>query len=233
MTVLTALQAACTRGIALTKPNAVFGQSTRELVELAALAQQAADMIAVSHEWQKFLKLATVTGDGSTTDFDLPDDFKRLPLDTKMISTANQAPLLHVSDRNEWLGMIIRGDQLIVPAWIIYSDQVHFNPALSSTDTAKYWYQTDQIVKAADNSLKAAFTIDTDTFRLDEELLTLCVVWLWRALKGLAYAEEMATYERRLSKFIAADGGQEVISVGSNPFPRMGTAAYPFTIADS
>ena len=70
MSLLTVFQQACTSGIALEKPSAVYGSTTREHIELAAIANEMAAMIAASHEWQILNKIAVITGDGSAEDLD-------------------------------------------------------------------------------------------------------------------------------------------------------------------
>ena len=39
------------------------------------------------------------------------------------------------------------------------------------------------------------FTSDTDTTELNEELLTLSLIWRWNRAKGLDYAEDMRNFE--------------------------------------
>ena len=66
----------------------------------------------------------------------------------------------------------------------------------------------------ADNSTKAAFTADSDTFRLDEELLKLGIVWQWKASKGYPYAEDMANYEKQMNACLQKDAGSKPIVSG-------------------
>jgi len=228
MTVLKAMQDACVAGVALDKPDAVFGTATRELVELGQIAQQVADEIALAHEWSELDVLETMTGDGATTAFNLPGDYRRMLTDTQVWSSIQNTPLPLIKNRNTWLGEIIRGDVPIVARCIIYGGQFQFNPAPADGELVKYWYQSTEIVTAADASTKDEFTADTDTFRLDETLLKLGIIWKWRHTKGLPYAEHMNDYERRLSKLIAPDAGTETISLGGEPFAAHGDQmAYP------
>jgi hypothetical protein len=228
MAVLKAIQDACLGGVALDKPGAVFGTSTRELLELTQIVQQAADEIALAHEWSELDVLETMTGDGSTTAFTLPSDYRRMLTDTQVWSSVQNTPLPLIKNRNTWLGEIIRGDVPIVARCIIYGGQFRFNPAPASGELVKYWYQSSEIVTAADASTKAELTLDTDIFRLDETLLKLGIIWKWRHMKGLPYAEHLNNYERRLSKLIAPDAGTETIALGGMPFLAHGDQmAYP------
>lgn len=229
MSLLTVFQQACTSGIALDKPSAVFGSSSREHIELANIANEMAAMIAASHEWQVLNKIATITGDGTSEDWDLPTDFDRMLDKSQLWSSSLETPLSPISDRDEWLGMDVQSFDFVINAWILYAGQIHIKPALSSGVTAKYFYQSD--LWALDGSTPAAeFTADDDTFRLDERLLKLGIIWKWREMKGLPYAEDLATYERLLAKLIARDKGSRIIRIGRAGMPRDATYAYPKSI---
>ena len=230
MTLLTVFQDACTSGIALDKPSAVFGSSTREHLELATLANEAAEMIVQSHEWQALNRIATITGDGSTEDFDLPSDYDDMLDKSQLWTSSLETPLTPISDRDEWLGLDIQSFDFVVNAWILYGNQIHIKPALADAVTAKYWYRSD--LYGVDNGATniSAFTADTDSFRLDERLLKLCLIWLWREQKGLPYAENLATYERLLAKLIARDKGSRIIRIGRPSLPRDAIYAYPKSI---
>lgn len=231
MTILTVIQDACVSGIALERPTAVYGSSVREHLELGAVANEMADMIVASHDWQKLQRLATITGDGSTTAFDLPSDYARMALETQLWSSVIEGPLLAVRDKDVWLQAVTRNYEFLTNAWTIYGDQIHFRPALDSGETVTYWYQSDLTVQPSSGSNKTAFDADTDTFRLDERLLKLGIIWKWREMKGLPYAEDMATYERLLSKLMTADRGPAVLTSGSSNLSEMGRLAYPWSLS--
>src|SRR4051812_47735343 len=75
---LTIIQEVCAV-IGLTVPDAVFGQTTRELVELQSLANEMAYRIAVdTHDWTTLKQLVLLTGDGVSEGFYLPDDYARM-----------------------------------------------------------------------------------------------------------------------------------------------------------
>lgn len=231
MTVLSAIREACGSGIALDRPGAVFGSAVREHIELADIANEMASMIALSHEWQALQKLATITGDGTTEDFALPADYRRMLNETQLWSEMIDGPLLMVRDRDTWLNAITKDYEFLTNAWILYGDELHFRPALDTSEVVRYWYQTNHIVRANDTTLKEAFTSDEDTFRLDERLLKLGIIWKWREMKGLPYAEDLATYERLLSKLIHQDRGPSVLRDGGSPLTGIGRLAYPWNIA--
>jgi len=229
MSLLTVFQQACTSGIALEKPAAVYGSTTREHVELANIANEMAAMIAASHEWQILNKIATITGDGTTEDFSLPSDFDRMLDKSQLWSTSLETPLSPISDRDQWLELDIKSFDFVINAWIIYGGQIHIKPALSTGVQVKYWYQSNLWGLNGATPI-SEFTADTNTFRIDERLLKLGIIWRWREMKGLPYAEDLATYERLLAKLAMRDKGSRIIRLGKAVLPRDTTVAYPQSI---
>lgn len=229
MSLLTVFQQACTSGIALEKPSAVYGSTTREHVELANIANEMAAMIAASHEWQILNKIAVITGDGATEDFALPADFDRMLDKSQLWSTSLETPLSPISDRDDWLELDIKTFDFVINAWIIYAGEIHIKPALSTGVQVKYFYQSNLWGLNGATPI-SEFTADTNTFRIDERLLKLGIIWKWREMKGLPYAEDLATYERLLAKLAMRDKGSRIIRLGKAVLPRDTTVAYPQSI---
>ena len=226
MSLLTVFQQACTSGIALEKPSAVYGSTTREHIELANVANEMAAMIAASHEWQILNKIAVITGDGSTEDFALPADYDRQLDKSQLWSTSLETPLSPISDRDEWLGLDIKSFDFIINAWIIYAGEIHIKQPLASAVEVKYFYQSNLWGLNGATPI-SEFTADTDTFRIDERLLKLGIIWKWREMKGLPYAEDLATYERLLAKLAMRDKGSRIYRLGKAQMPRDAIFAYP------
>jgi hypothetical protein len=226
MSLLTVFQQACTSGIALEKPAAVYGSTTREHIELANIANEMAAMIAASHEWQILNKIAVITGDGTSEDFALPADYDRQLDKSQLWSTSLETPLSPISDRDQWLELDIKSFDFIINAWIIYAGEIHIKPPLVSAVQVKYFYQSDLWGLNGSTPI-SEFTADTNTFRIDERLLKLGIIWKWREMKGLPYAEDLATYERLLAKLIMRDKGSRIYRIGKAQMPRDAIFAYP------
>lgn len=230
MTTLSVIQDACTSGIALEKPTAVFGSTTREHIELASLLNEAGAMIAEAHEWQTLNRIATITGDGTDEDFTLPTDFSRMLDKSQLWSSSLETPLTPISDRDEWLGLEVQAFDFVINAWIIYGNEIHIKPALASGVTVQYFYQSHHWARSAAPTNIDQFSADTDTFRLNERLLKLALIYKWREMKGLPYAENMADYQYLLAKLINRDKGSRIIRIGKAGMPRDTTVAYPQSI---
>lgn len=58
-----------------------------------------------------------------------------------------------------------------------------------------------------------AWQADTDIPRLDYQLLILGTIWRWKKLKGLEYAEDFNTYERRVMDALGRSGGRNRLNL--------------------
>jgi|UniRef100_A0A6H1ZB64 hypothetical protein len=229
MTLLSVVQSVA-KVVAVDVPDQVASSTDREHVELFALANEMAERIASGHEWQILSRIHTLTGDGTTEDFDLPSDYARMLVKSQVWSSSLETPLSPISDLDKWLGLDVQSFDFVVNAWIIYGGQMHIKPALASAVTAKFFYQSNLIVAPASGSNKALFTADDDTFRLDERLLTLGMIWQYRAYKGVPYGEDMVNYESYLARLVARDKGSRMLRIGKVRMPSDVTVAYPQAI---
>lgn len=232
MTVLSVAKDVC-KVIGLAEPDALVSSTSREYVELAETMQEMADRIAEGHEWQVLSRIATITGDGTEEDHDLPTDYDRMLVKSQVWSSSLETPLSPISDLDEWLGMDVQSFDFVINAWTIYGGQMHIKPALASGVTAKYYYQSNLIFQPTSGANKAAFSSDDDTFRLDEGLWKLGVIYQWRMNKGQPYAENMADYEERKARLVTRDKGSRMIRIGRVRFPGDAKVAYPQSITGS
>lgn len=229
MTVLSAIQAAC-KVIGETVPADVYAATDRPGVELAAVANTMALRIANGHDWQLLKRIHTLTGDGTTEDFDLPSDYDRMLVKAALWSSEFTGRLRHIPDADEWLGLDVQDVDLVQNAWTLYGGQIHIKPAPADDETVKFFYISNLIIAPATGSNKVAFTADTETFRLSEKLLELGIIWQWRANKGFPYAEDLANYEDLHERLIVRDGGSKTLAVGTARMPTGVTAAYPWSL---
>jgi hypothetical protein len=232
MTCLSACQSALVRLIGK-KPATVFSSSEQTVVEIADLVTEVGVDIMKSHDWQALTKIQSVAGNGTDTAFPLPDDYDRMVL-AQGVSDANSWfwGYTQVPDMDTWI-MIQNGFYLGIVApgwWMLTGGQFQFNPAPASGATAKYPYVSKNFAIDPSGTPKGAFINDNDTFVLDERLLTLGLIWRWRAQKRLEYAEDMQTYEIALSQAQARDRGATVIRSNGRYRPTNTRFGWPWTL---
>lgn len=229
MTILSSVQNAC-RYLNQDVPSALVSSTEAFQVNILAVANQVAKSIARAHDWRLFTTLKTQAGDGTTTAFSLPADYDRMPVEGKIFLTSLNAPLTRVYDMEDWLRIQINNTGNVPGWWIILGGMLNIYPAMASTNSAKYYYQSNLIIAPSSGSNKTEFTLDTDTFRLSEHVLTLGIIYRWRAAQGLEAMSEMANFNVALAQEVARDKGPRVLKIGRLRMPDGVTPAYPGTV---
>lgn len=229
MTVLTAIQNV-SAAIALDRPEAVFSSTEREHFELQVLANTCGLYIARDYEWQALKAVATLTGDGTRTAFDLPADYDRMLKVAELRSSRCITTLTHITGSDRWLDMEIRQVNQVAGMWTLHGGEIHIRPAPSAGEEVKFFHMSKLWARDDQNTLKDGFSKDSDVFRLSEALLELCMIWKWRAQKGLPYAQDQDNYEDAKEKLITADKGSRIIAIGRSRRLRGATTTYPTAI---
>lgn len=230
MTVLTAMQSAAIRLVGR-RPTVFFDASDTFQVELCDLVNEVAADVAKYQDWQALIRLGTVTGDGSTTEFALPDDYDRMLVNADIADLTSWFWGYYAyKDINAFLYAEARDFNAAPGGWVIYGNQLRFAPAPADAVTATFPYITANWAIGESTAPKAAFTADTDTFALPERLLTLGLVWRWRENKTLDASGDQEAFVKALDEYAAKDGGSRVYRRNARrAFP--GThAAYPYEL---
>lgn len=223
MSLLTACQKA-SRLLSLPVPASIVGASGTNEAMLFELANEEARDLARRHYWsaltstKTFVSTATELQSGA-----IPTDFDRMIPDTFWNRSKRQrvAGPLNAQAWQQRQASISVG---VREEWRRLSDGLHMLPVPAAGLTYAFDYIANTPVRASGGAAKTEFTVDTDTFALDEELLKLGLIWRFRQRKGLSYAEEMKSYELRVETGITSDLGSEAIAIGS------GTAAESFSL---
>lgn len=201
-------------------------------MEIADLATDVAVDIMKSHDWRALTKLYTLTGDGIETQFPIPSDFDRIALAQRVTDANNWLwGYTAVGTLDEWMVVTSSGFTAITPGWwIMLGGQMQFSPAPPADSPARFAYISKNIGTTAMSDPITAFSRDDDNFALEGRLLTLGLIWRWKAQKGMEYAEDMASYEKALSENASRDKGSQAIRKGS-PYTMSGARpAWPWPL---
>lgn len=236
MTILQVIQQASSV-LGLEIPSTLFTQTTRTAVEIQYMVNFCAKQLLDEYAWERLKKVDTLIGDGTNEDFDLPADYDRMIVDGHFWS--NFMPFwngVQIQSVDEWLAMEASGFiSLVVPCWIIYGGQIHVRQPLGPTQTLKYFYVSNLIVRSNGNTSpvgdKATFTEDTDSFIIDERVLRTCFIYNWKLAKGFDYSAELSEFQSAFAYAVGKDKGPRVIREGranrgwgwGSPWPFGGT----------
>jgi len=232
MTLLTVVRDVCAN-VGVQLPTSVFSgiAANRTMQEMLALANEMAQRIAYdTRDWTALLSNAVLTGDGTTTAFNLPADYKRMLLTMNLWrSTNTMTPMRFIPDPDMWAQR--RASNAYYASygeWTMQGGQILTYPAMGSGVTARYSYLKKNPVSLASGGYGDAFLSDGDTFILGDRLLKLGMIWQWRSGKGSPYAEELGTYADALAKAQGSDRPAPTY-IGRSPISSQ-NIAYPWML---
>lgn len=230
MAILTALQSAAIRLVGQ-KPGAFFTSSGQIERELSDLVNEVAQDVAQYQDWQALIRVVEITGDGTTTEFALPDDYGRMLVNTEVADLSSWFwGFGHYLDINAFLYDEARGFNLTPGGWIIYGDRLRFSPAPSAGQAATFPYITKNWARAESLAPISQFTADTDTFLLPERLLTLGLVWRWRENKKLDASGDQEAFIKALDEYASKDGGSKIIRRKARRWLAGTHPSWPWTL---
>lgn len=231
MTVLSAMQSAAVRLLGQ-KPDTFFGAAPNLVfqMELTDLVNEVATDIMKSNDWQALTRVHSLTGDGETAAFPLPDDYDRMLVRTELQDPTNWAwGYAQAADINTFLALEARDFNATPGAWIIYGDEMRFSPAPAGD--AQYPYVSKYYARdTATLQTKAAFTADADECLLPERLLTLGLVWRWRENKKLDYSGDQEAFTKAIGEYAAKDKGSRSFRRSGGRSMRGTYPAWPGTL---
>ncbi|WP_166015789.1 MULTISPECIES: hypothetical protein [Chelativorans] len=225
MTILTAAQAAIAKLVGR-RPAAVVSSTDEICVEITALAQEAAVEIAKACDWQELTEFYEITADGEASAYPFPSDYDRMVQASEIFDPNNWCwGYHHVPNYSEWILYEIRKIAMLTPGiWTIRKNQFHFMPTPAAGQKAIFPYISKNIFLSQNEAPKDTITSDSDSFVLDERLLTLSLIWKYKAMKGLDYQQEVDDYNIALSQEMTRNKGARTIRKGCR-FRTIG--AYP------
>ena len=229
MTILSVVKDVCATVGVLT-PQSIFSNiaGNRTMQEMLSLANEMAQRIAYDNrDWTRLKTTQTYVGDGVTTAWDLPANYKRLLLTANVWrSTSELVPMSFIHDTDEWLNHRLRDFTGSYGEWTLLGGQMHIYPVLPVGQSAYFAYQDKNCIALAGGGYGDVFQDDLDGFVLDERLLKLGMAWQWKANKGSPYAEDMGTFGDAMAVAMGHDSPGPII-IGRLPISRGAHTAYP------
>ena len=224
MSLLTVVRDVCAN-VGVAYPASVFSgiSANRTMQEMLALANEMAQRIAYdTRDWRSLHVFVEITGDGVREDHPLPANYKRMLLSANVWRSSTPAsPLKFIATPEDWLHRRMENRSDSGGEWIILNNNIAVVPILSYGDRIRFSCLDKNCVALASGGYGETFLADLDTFRLDERLLKLGMIWQWKASKGSPYAEDMGTYSDALMNAMGRDGPAPII-VGKTRYMAAG-----------
>ena len=196
--------------------------------EMLSLANEMAQRVAYDYrDWTALRTTQTFIGNGTTTVWPLPANYKRLLLTSNVWrSTSQLMPMTFIADTDEWLNHRVRGFTGSFGEWTLFGNDMHIYPVMLVGQNAYFGYLDKNCIALNGGGFGFEFQNDLDTFLLGDRLLKLAMIWQWKANKGGSYAEDMGTFGDALAIAMGHDSPAPII-VGRLPITSTARTAYP------
>lgn len=218
MTLLSIIQKTSSR-LGLRRPTAVIGSTDITAQTLLELANEEGDELSRAHDWQDLIVERAVSTVGQVEQTTaLPIDYDRFPHNVEIWNRTHNQRYAGPTPQRLWQQLQQGVSAGAVGWWRILGGSLHIYPAPTAGEDLAFEYLTKNWCAKADGTGQSEWLADTDVCLLPERLFVLGVRWRWKAAKGLAYAEDMETYQRAVELAATNDRGTGRIRGGQSDF---------------
>jgi hypothetical protein len=213
MSLLTVVQSFCER-TQLPIPTTVIGTVDAQVKQVRALLEEEGEALSRRGDWEGLTFEATHTtlaleDQGAVTS--IATNGYRYIKDETMWDRTDKLPVpqMHSTKWQRFKAVVsaaprynyrIRGGKLLM------------TPTPTAGHTLAFEYVSKNWILGVDGTTyKSAFTLDTDTFLMPEELFKLGLRWRWKKEHGLEYAEDFRDYETQVADALGRDGGKPTL----------------------
>lgn len=205
MSLLTLTQAASDE-IGITRPSVVAAATDPSHQKLYRYANKIGNRLMKLVDWQALRTEQTFTAiAGSTQTGIIPSDFDRFIPETFWDRSGTQLISGPISP-TEWNSLKAINYTEPRKKFIYRGGSVSVLPALSGGESLAFEYVSNKWALAVDGTTgKTSFTVDTDTAKIDEELITAGVVYEFLRSEGQPYQEAQIAFEARFKLAVTND----------------------------
>lgn len=227
------------------KPATVIANTDEVIVRILAHVNRAGKELIDLVDFISQKRVHSFNTVNGTAAYALPSDFLRFKIGTINDKTSQVAYNGPLSDE-AWEAIASRGDtaaidptfKVIAATTTPFANQFNITPTPGGVETTQFRYMSNGWVKLNGNGARttefglaadSANSSDSDVSLVDEELVKLWATWTFLETQGFPFAAAQDRAENRFSRYIARDGGTEVLGVVAPDFNESIFAAHtPF-----
>lgn len=208
MTLLTIVQDAA-RYVGFDVPNSVVANTTDTTAQqMWAICNRLGKHLAEKFPWQVLIKEQPISISEGVPDYAVAADFSRLIDETIWNRTADTQVFSPVSG-TDWHA--IKGAPVVSATTMrvrLRNNRIEFADDISASQAGQevyYGYISKYWCQSSGGAGQSAFAADSDVLLLDEELLTLGLIYRFLRAKGQPFEGEMAEYDDRYKLLTGSD----------------------------
>jgi hypothetical protein len=225
---LTCLQLVQTafRRLGLTQPTAAVTSNDPQVLQMLSLLEEEGQEQANRYPWQTLQRQATFTTVATqvqTTLAAITTGFDYIVNDTIWNRTLRR-PVYGPRSQQDWqqdLAMNINGP---FNSYRIIADAINFNPIPVAGQLCYFEYLTKFWINGVTPA--ATFALDADTIYLDDQATILGLIWRWKAMKGLDYAQDFSKYESRIMDVMGRDAAKPKLNMDGATYQIVPTGSW-------
>lgn len=227
-TLLQTIQKVCKR-IGILAPNAAFTSTDLQIQQLVELCEEEGQIQAARYQWQTLQTEAiftTLAAQLQGTLATIAPGCKYIVSDTIWNRTLRR-PVYGPRTEQEW--QQIKAIQINGPfnSYRVINDAINFYPNPVAGQTCAFEYISRNWITTSGGSTSSIWTSDTDTTKLDDQLMLLGTRWRWKMAKGLDYSEDFASYERIITDSMGRDASKPRLSMSGTIYEIQPVIAIP------
>lgn len=222
MSLLTIIQNVCHR-VGINAPTLVVGSSDQQILQLLSLADEEGEELSERYVWSALQKEATFTTMAAELQGEIDTiasvGFKYIINDTIWNRTQNR-PMFGSLTPSDW--QLLTSSNVAGPfqEYRIQGGNLYLKPAPPAGETCAFEYISSNYCQTLGGTPIDSWNDDTDTGILDEKIMTAGIIWRWKQVKGMDYAEDFRKYEIRVNQAMGRDAGKPTISMDGSPTNR-------------
>lgn len=200
-------------GLGAPAPGAWIGNADQSVQEVVDFSREALRMVAEAHDWQRLSRTHSAALSGAVEQtVALPADYGRLIPDTVWLSNLAWPAQGPISEA-EYEALRQPPSATAGPVFRISEGALNllWTPGPGGTISLRY-ITSRPVANGIDR--RETWQVDADAALVDERLITLAMIALWRDARGLDAANAAAMYQRALSLAKAQDRPLGVMTLG-------------------
>ncbi len=226
MSLLTMVQDCATK-IGISRPSTIVGNSSIEVVELLAFAQEEGAELVKRGDWgilQKEYTFAT-TATETQTNFSVSDldHF----IDETHWNRSRRLPLFGPLNPQEWQNVKAFTTSPVKDSFRYRGGLFLLNPVPAAGENIYGEYVSKNFCQSSGGTGQDAWAADTDTGVLSERIMGLGVIVRFKAAKGLDFATDLAKYETQVLTALEKDKPSRTVDMSGDGMRRQPGVVVP------
>lgn len=197
-------------------PTAVMSSTDSGVIQFRRILEEECIALAARGVWQTLINEYTFTALGTESQGTISAGFGSAPvalngyrymLPEILWDRTQRIPICGSLDPQTWEYLKTMGITGPYSQFRFRGDQLITIPALTAGHTIAFEYVTSNFINLAGVTTAGAsrFVADTDTIRLQDDIVLQGMLWRWLKKKGFAYAEDFNTYEDLVKDHLGRD----------------------------